>query len=300
MSRVHIPAFARTLAGSIGLSLLAVVLLVAAFGPLVAPHSITEIVGPPGQPPSSSALLGTDYLGRDVLSRTLNGGRSVILVGGAATALSYLFGVVIGMVAGYNRSLLDSFLMRAMDVMLAFPALLILLVLAAGLGFHLWVVIVGVTIVQVPFIARVVRTTTLDASTRGYVEAAHARGEGTAAILRREILPNITPVLLADFGLRFGYSIVLVASMNFLGLGLSPPAADWGLMISENRNFISLNIWSVLAPAIMLALLTISVNVTADAYVRSLGRSSRRKVERGSGVATAATELPTTTDKEMA
>lgn len=277
---MSVPRFVRTPSGIVGLSLLAFVLIVAVAGPFVAPHSITEGVGAPGEPPSSVAPLGTDFLGRDVLSRVLQGGHSVLLLGGAATVLAYLVGVVIGLVAGYSRSLVDPILMRSVDVLLALPALLILLVLATGLGTHDWVLIVGVAIVLIPAIARIMRTATLEASTRGYVDAALARGESTAAILRREILPNVMPVLLADFGIRFGYSIVLVASMNFLGLGLTAPAADWGLMISENRNYISLNEWSVLAPALVLALLTISVNVIADAYVGSLGRSGVRRGRR--------------------
>jgi peptide/nickel transport system permease protein len=290
---LRIPRFARTPTGMIGLVLLAFVLLVAFVGPLIAPDSITETVGPPGQGPSSAAPFGTDFLGRDVYSRVLNGGHSVVLLGCAATALSYLLGVTVGLIAGYSRSLVDPVLMRGMDVLLAFPALLILLVLAAGLGPHVGVLVIGVAIVQLPAIARIIRTATLEASTRGYVDAAVVRGERTPAILRREILPNVLPVLLADFGIRFGYSIVLIASMNFLGLGLNPPAADWGLMISENRDYIALNIWSVLAPAIMLALLTIAVNLTADAFVRSLGRSTGRgKRRRPSAVATAIADLP--------
>jgi len=279
-AKVSLPRFARTPAGLVGGLLLAVVLVTAVLGPFVAPHAITDTVGPPGQPPSSAAPFGTDFLGRDVLSRVLRGGHSVLLLGGAATALAYVVGLVVGLVAGYSRSLLDAWLMRAMDVLLAFPALLILLVLASGLGTHGWVLVVGVALVLIPAIARVMRTATLEASTRGYVDAALARGERTAAILRREILPNVAPVLLADFGIRFGYSIILVASMNFLGLGLNPPAADWGLMISENRDYISLNAWSVLAPGILLGLLTVSVNVIADAYVRSLGRSAGRPSRR--------------------
>lgn len=293
--RPRVPRLARTPSGAIGLSLLIGVLVIALFGPLFAPHSITATVGPPGQPPSSSALLGTDFLGRDVLSRVLHGGLSVVLLGGAATALAYLVGVTIGLVAGYSRSIIDPILMRGVDVLLAFPALLILLLLVSGLGTHVWVLLIGVALVQLPGIARVIRTTTLEASTRGYVEAAAARGERMPAVLRREILPNIAPVLLADFGIRFGVSIVLIASMNFLSLGLTPPKADWGLMISENRDYISLNLWSVLAPAIMLALLTISVNLTADAYVRSLGSSAsvglRRR--RGFGLVPAAPDTAT-------
>jgi ABC-type dipeptide/oligopeptide/nickel transport system permease subunit len=169
---------------------------------------------------------------------------------------------------------IDPLLMRAVDVLLAFPALLVLLLLVGGLGPHIGVLIVGVALVQLPGIARIVRTATLETSTRGFVEAAEARGEPTLSLLVREILPNIAPVILADFGIRFGYSIILIASVNYLGLGLAPPAADWGLMISENQQFISLNLWAVLAPAIMLALLTIGVNLLADTYVRTLGSSA--------------------------
>jgi ABC-type dipeptide/oligopeptide/nickel transport system permease subunit len=198
----------------------------------------------------------------------------VIWIGGLATLLSYLVGLGIGLVAGYSKSVIDPLLMRAVDVLLAFPALLVLLLLVGGLGPYVGVLIVGVALVQLPGIARIVRTATLETSTRGFVEAAEARGEPTLSLLVREILPNIAPVILADFGIRFGYSIILIASVNYLGLGLAPPAADWGLMISENQQFISINVWAVLAPAIMLALLTIGVNLVADTYVRTLGSST--------------------------
>jgi peptide/nickel transport system permease protein len=268
------PRLLRIPVGAVGVSLLVAVLGLAFFGPIVPPHAITATIGLPGQGPSAGAPLGTDFLGRDVLSRLLSGGLSVVGFGTVATALAYLVGVSIGLVAGYSRSALDPILMRGVDVLLSVPALLVLLVLVTGLGMHIWVLVVGVAVVQLPGIARVVRTSTLEVSTRGYVEAAVTRGERMPSLLMREILPNTVPVILADLGIRFGVSVVLIASMNYLGLGLTPPAADWGLMISENRNYISLNPWSVLAPAIMLALLTISVNLTADAYARSLGRSS--------------------------
>jgi peptide/nickel transport system permease protein len=272
-SRLRRPRFTETISGKVGLGMLIFVLAVAFFGPLVSPHEIASPIGSPGSPPSGSAPLGTDYLGRDVLSRVLHGGLSVIWIGSAATLLSYAAGITVGLIAGYQRSLVDPVLMRGIDVLLAFPALLILLLLVAGLGSHVWVLIIGVALVQLPPIARIIRTATLEVSTRGYVEAAQARGERTPAILRREILPNVAPVVLADFGIRFGFSIILIASVNYLGLGLAPPAADWGLMIAENQQYISLNVWSMLAPAIMLAMLTICVNLIADAYVQTLGRS---------------------------
>jgi peptide/nickel transport system permease protein len=272
--RLHVPRVLTTPAGASGFVILLFVFGVAFLGPLVAPHGITTEIGAPGQGPSAAAPLGTDFLGRDVLSRLLNGGRSVIWMGAVATALAYIAGLTVGLIAGYTRSLADPVLMRGVDVLLAFPGLLIILLLVGGLGQHISVLIVGVALVQLPGIARIARTSTLEVSTRGFVEAAEARGERTPSVLAREVLPNIAPVMFADFGIRFGYSIILIASVNYLGLGLSPPAADWGLMMSENQQFISLNLWAVIAPAVMLALLTVGVNLMADAYVRVLGRSA--------------------------
>lgn len=260
--------------------MLTFVLAVAFLGPAIAPHTITATLGPPAQGPSGDLPLGTDELGRDVLSRVLNGGHSVVLMATGAILAAYIVGMGIGMTAGYTRSLLDPILMRSVDVLLAFPALLVLLLLVSGLGTHVLVLMFGAALVLVPGISRLTRTATLEVSTRGYVEAAVARGEGMRSVLLREVLPNITPVILADVGIRYGYSIVLIASMNFLGLGLAPPSADWGLMISENRSLIGLNPWAVLAPGIMLGLLAVSVNLIADAYVRTLGRSSRRLLAR--------------------
>jgi ABC-type dipeptide/oligopeptide/nickel transport system permease subunit len=272
--RPRLPRLARVRSGRVGLVLLGFVLLVALVGPLVAPHDPAQPIGLPGEPPSASALLGTDGLGRDVLSRVLHGGLTVIGLGIAAAAVSYLGGLTIGLAAGYSRNLLDATLMRGVDVLLAFPPLLFVLVLVTGAGTGAAVLVLAVGIVQVTGISRIVRAATLEVAVRGYVEAAVARGERTPAILRREILPNIMAPVLADFGLRFTYAIVIIASMNFLGLGLAPPAADWGLMVAENRQFITLNLWGVLAPAILLAVLTIAVNLIGDAHVKVLGRSS--------------------------
>ena len=163
--------------------------------------------------------------------------------------------------------------MRTVDVMLAFPPLLFLLVLITGAGTGVAVLVIGVAAIQAPGISRIVRTATLEVSVRGYVEAAVARGERAIAVVVREVLPNILAPVLVDAGLRFTYSILIIASVNFLGLGLQPPSSDWALMISENRQYISLNVWAVLAPAAMIALLTIGVNLTGDAIARSLGRS---------------------------
>jgi peptide/nickel transport system permease protein len=265
--------FLHTPSGAAGCTILVFVLLVAVLGPYLAPHAPTAPIGVPASGPSGSAPLGTDFLGRDVLSRLLYGGRSVIGLSAAATGLAYLIGLSIGLVAGYSRSIVDPLLMRTVDVMLAFPPLLFLLVLIAGAGSSVGVLVLGVAIIQAPQISRIVRTATLETSVRGYVEAAVARGERPIAVVGREILPNILAPVLVDAGLRFTYSILIIASVNFLGLGLQPPSSDWAKMIGENREFISQNLLSVLGPAGMIALLTIGINLTGDAIARSLGRS---------------------------
>lgn len=259
--------------GRIGGTLLLLILLIAIFGPLFAPHSTTTPVGIPGQGPSGAAPFGLDFLGRDVLSRVLAGGRSTLLLGGAATILTYLVGITVGLTAGYARSIADPILMRTVDVFLSFPALLVMLLFVTAFGGGRGVLIGAAAIVLFPGVARIVRTATLEVSTRGFVEAAVARGESAPYILRREILPNITPSIVADLGIRFSWSIILIASVNYLGLGLRPPTADWGLMVSENREIVSTNPLALLAPAAMLALLIIAVNLVGDAYVRQRGRS---------------------------
>jgi peptide/nickel transport system permease protein len=270
--------FARTGSGRVGLAGSLLVLALIAIGPFVAPHDPAAIVGVPLQRPGGGFPLGTDSLGRDVLSRVLWGGRSIVGLSLLATALAYVVGVTIGLVAGYKRrSLVDPLLMRAMDVLLAVPPLLLLLVLATGAGRSLPILVGGVVLVHVPSIARIVRAATQEASVRGYVEAAVARGEPTAAILRREILPNILGPVLADAGVRLTGSIIILAAVNFLGLGLQPPAADWALMISENRGGLTLQPWAVAVPALLIAFLTIAVNLVADAVARSLGTSTETK-----------------------
>jgi peptide/nickel transport system permease protein len=271
--RIGMPRLARTGEGRVGIALLVLILLVALLGPLLAPHDPAAPVGVPGAAASGSTPLGTDFLGRDVLSRTLHGGISVIGLASIATIGCYAIGIPVGLIAGYTRSIADPFLMRMVDFVLAFPALLLLLLLLTGLGTSEWVTVLGVAIVLFPGVSRIVRTATMEVSVRGYVEAAVARGERTPAILRQEILPNIVSPIMADVGIRFAGAIIFIASVNFLGLGLRPPASDWGLMVSENRQVINSNIWAVLAPALLIGLLTIAVNLIADAYARTRGKT---------------------------
>ena len=256
----------------VAVAVLAVMLLVVTAGPLVAPHSEADIVGPPGVAPSSQFPLGTDYLGEDVLSRLFVGGRHLIILAVSATLLAYLVGGTLGMLAGYSRSLVDPAIMRAADLLLAFPSLFLILLLAARFGSSTTIVLVGVMLVHVPYVARLMRTATLETSTRSFVEASVARGDSTFHILVREILPNVRGPISADIGTRLTLSILLIAGLNFLGIGVAPPAANWAVMINENRSLLGLNSWAVIAPALLIALLTISISVVTD--VAALGRTS--------------------------
>ena len=268
-----IPRFLRLRRGQVGIAILGFVLCIALLGPFFAPYSPAALIGAPGGGPSTSSPLGFDYLGHDVLSRVLWGGRGVLVIAFAATTLAFLLGTLTGLVAGASRNLLDPLLMRLVDLILAFPPLLFFLIVATSVGTGQLVLIVGVALVQTPGVARIVYAATREISVSAYVEAAVARGERTSAILTREILPNILGAVIANFGLSLTYAVLLVAAVNFLGLGEQPPAANWALMISENRVILQANVWATVAPAAMIAALTIGVNLVGDAISQSLGRS---------------------------
>lgn len=270
-------AFLRYRTAQVGVALVAATVALALLGPLFAPHVPEDLIATPFERPREGTYLGTDFLGRDVLSRVLYGGRSVIGLALAATLLAYVIGIPVGLFAGYSRSLGDGLVMRAMDVLIAFPPLLFVLVVATGAGRSLSALVAAVATIHVPRIAYIVRAATAEVAVRAYVEAAVSRGERTISILRREILPNIVPTLLADFGVRLTASILLIAAINYLGLGLQPPASDWALMISENRDALTIQPWVIAIPAALIACLTIGVNLIGDGIARSLGTSIDRE-----------------------
>ena len=166
-------------------------------------------------------------------------------------------------------------------MVLSFPPMIVLLLLVGGFQSHAWVLVLGVVIVHLPSISRIGRAATLSVAGSSFVEVSRGRGDPITRILRRDVLPNVLQTVTADFGIRFGYSIILIASVNYLGLGIQPPASDWGLMISENQAYVGLNPWAVVAPALMLALLTIGVNLFADSYMAGayVGPAEREPVE---------------------
>lgn len=250
----------------------ALVLLLALLGPWLAPHAESEIVGPALVGPRDGLPLGTDYLGHDVVSRVLHGGRTLILLPIAATVAVSAIGICIGTLAGYLRGRLERGIVAVLDALLALPWLVVVLVIVSGWGSAPLVLVIAVTVTGAPFVARVARAATLQVVSTGYVEHARATGERMPAILLREVLPNIAGPLLADAGLRFVTSLYLVASVSFLGFGPDPPAADWGLMISENAGGMVLTPWGVIAPAILIAILAISVNLLVDRFSDRLAR----------------------------
>jgi len=259
-------AFGRT---RIGLAIVVAVSLIALAGPLVAPHSPTVFVAAPYAPPSAKVLFGADYLGRDVLSRFLCGGRVILGLSLAATAIGLAGGIAVGLLAAYGRGWLDEMLMRLMDVLLAFPQIVFVLLLVSAFGPQLWLIVLTVGLSHLPRVARVTRGAALEVVERDFVKSAEALGETRTRILLAEVLPNISSPLLVEFGLRLTYSIGLIAAVSFLGFGLQPPAADWGLMINENRIGLTLQPWPVVLPVLAIGLLTVGMNLVTDGIARA-------------------------------
>jgi peptide/nickel transport system permease protein len=270
----------RTPRGAVGLTIAGLVVLVAVIGPAIAPYTSTEFVTKPFARASGSALLGGDVLGRDVLTRTLDGGWELLLMAAAATALGVAVGAACGVVAAYTGGWADSVIMRAVDVILAFPQLVFALLLVSILGPKIWLIVLAVAISHAPQVARVTRAAALDISERDFVKAMQILGIPGRKIIRRDVLPNLTSVLMVEIGLRLTYSMLVIAGLSFLGFGLQPPAASWGLMINENRVGIIANPWGVLMPALLIAALTIGTNTFTDAIARaSLGVGGRARVD---------------------
>jgi peptide/nickel transport system permease protein len=253
----------------VGLALTGVVVAVAVAGPLLAPRSPTDFVGPPYQGPGSGLPLGTDYLGRDVLSRFLEGGRLLLVLALLATLLGVTLGTLVGMLAGYAGGLLDEVLMRANDVVLALPQLVLALLAITILGPRTWLLVLVIGVTHAPRVARVIRAATVDVAQHDFVKAVQVMGVPRRRVLVSEILPNITGPLMVELGLRFTYSIGFVAALSFLGLGIQPPTPDWGLMINENRIGLTVQPWPVLLPVLAIGVLTVGTNLVADGFARA-------------------------------
>lgn len=259
----------RTRIGWAGLMLAGLVVASALAGPFVAPHAPEAFVGAPFQPPTAAMPLGADALGRDVLSRVLTGGYRTLGLAAAATLLGVAVGAILGMAAGFFRGVADETIMRFLDVALAFPQTIFALLFLSILGSEPWLTALIVAAVHAPQVARVARAGALRVAAEDFVRHAEVIGMSPLRILATEILPNISVPLLVELGLRFTYSIALIAGLSFLGLGQQPPAPDWGLMINENRIGMASNPWPVLVPVALIAVLTIGTNLFTDALSRS-------------------------------
>jgi peptide/nickel transport system permease protein len=256
----------------IGLGITLLIVGIAFIGPFVAPYEPDEGVEGkfPFAPPSSDTWFGTDDLGRDVLSRFLSGGVSVLVLAGLATAMGMVLGVAVGMIAAYSRGKLDDLLMRSMDVLLSLPQIVFALVLAATVGPELWLLVLAVGLTTMPRAARVTRGAAVEVVEKDFVRAAEAIGLPRRRILLGEVLPNIASPLIVETTLRMTFNVAVVAGLSFLGFGLQPPAADWGLMINENRNGLAIQPWPVILPVIAIALLTIGTSLIGDGISRAM------------------------------
>ena len=253
----------------IGLALVLVLVAVAVFGPFFAPYDPTKFVGVPNSGPSGTARFGTDHIGQDVWSRFLWGGREVLAMAVASTAIGLVLGAAVGLVAAYSRNILDDVLMRGMDVILAFPQIMLALVAIATVGPKAWLIVLAVGLTTMPRVARVCRGAAQPIVERDFVAAAEALGVPRLRILLSEVLPNIVSPLMVEANLRLTYSIGLIAGLAFLGFAPNPNGADWGLMIQENQLALVVQPWGVVLPVVAIALLTIGTGLVGDGIARA-------------------------------
>ena len=253
----------------IGMIFAGAVVIVALVGPYLAPHDPSEFVAAPYAPSGPGLLFGADHLGQDVLSRFLHGGRSILLLAVLATAIGVCGGVLVGLTAAYARNAFDDLLMRSMDVVLAFPQLLLSLVAMATLGPKAWLIVLTVGLTTLPRVARVMRGAAIPVVERDFVAASEALAEPRLRILGVDVLPNVTGPLVVETTLRLTYSIGLIASLAFLGFAASPNAPDWGLMIQENYSALTVQPWGTLLPVIAIAVLTVGTGLIGDGLARA-------------------------------
>jgi peptide/nickel transport system permease protein len=262
------PATAR-----FGMIVIAMYILVAIFAPWIAPYGEAEVFAQPYAPWGGEHLLGTDQIGRDIYSRMIYGARNTVGIALVTTILAFVIGGGLGLAAAINRSWLDQLLSRGVDVLMAIPSLIFALVLLSIFGSSAINLILIIAILDSTRVFRLTRSVAVNVVVMDYVEAARLRGEGLGWIMRREILPNILPPLVAEFGLRFCFVFLTIAALSFLGVGIQPPTADWGSMVRENASLIQFAQYDLkagltpLLPASAIALLTVAVNFVVDWFL---------------------------------
>ncbi|GIR45886.1 MAG: ABC transporter permease [Paracoccaceae bacterium] len=272
-ARIRLDLAKSPMTAKFGLLVILIYVVVALFAPLIAPYGEAEVFPIPYAPWSSEFVFGTDQIGRDIFSRLIYGARNTVGIAVATTALAFIIGGVLGLAAAIARGWLDQLLSRTVDVLMAIPSLIFALVLLSIFGSTVTNLIIIIAVLDSTRVFRLTRAVSINVVVMDYVEAARLRGEGLAWIMRREILPNIMPPLIAEFGLRFCFVFLTIAALSFLGVGIQPPTADWGSMVRENASLIQFAQYDFkagltpLLPAAAIALLTVAVNFVVDWFL---------------------------------
>jgi peptide/nickel transport system permease protein len=251
----------------IGLAMILINVVAAVFTPWIAPYTETEIVGDVWLSSNSENWLGTDHLGRDLFTRLIYGARNTITIAFVTTILSFVVGIIMGFFAATLGGWTDQILSRIIDILMAFPTLIFALMVLSVIGTSVAGMIIVIALLDSTRVYRLSRAVAMDIEVMEYVEAARLRGEGIWWVMRREILPNAMPPLVAEFGLRFCFVFLFIAALSFLGLGIQPPLADWGGMVRENAGAITFGIMTPLWPAGAIAFLTVGVNLIVDWFL---------------------------------
>jgi peptide/nickel transport system permease protein len=271
-----------TISAWIGMTIVTFFIVIAIFAPWIAPYSEAATVGDTWAPSSAQFWMGTDNIGRDLLSRIIYGARTTIGVALATTILSFTIGMCAGLFASIGGPVVDTILSRFVDIMLSIPLLVFALIILSMFGSSIPTLILTIAILDSTRVFRLARAVSMNVAVLEYVEAARLRGEGNWYIMRREILPNVLPPMISEFGLRFCFNFLFVAGLSFLGLGIQPPNADWGGMVRENARAIMNPMnpgFAPLWPASMIALMTIGVNLVVDWILSINARPSGASAE---------------------
>ena len=272
-ARIRLALAKSPMTAKFGLLVILIYIVVALFAPLIAPYGEAEVFPIPYAPWSSEFVFGTDQIGRDIFSRLIYGARNTVGIAVATTALAFIIGGVLGLAAAIARGWLDQLLSRTVDVLMAIPSLIFALVLLSIFGSTVTNLIIIIAVLDSTRVFRLTRAVSINVVVMDYLEAARLRGEGLGWIMRREILPNIMPPLIAEFGLRFCFVFLTIAALSFLGVGIQPPTADWGSMVRENASLIQFAQYDLkagltpLLPAAAIALLTVAVNFVVDWFL---------------------------------
>ena len=272
-ARIRLDLAKSPMTAKFGLLVILIYIVVALFAPFIAPYGEAEVFPIPYAPWSSEFVFGTDQIGRDIFSRLIYGARNTVGIAVATTGLAFIIGGILGLAAAIARGWLDQLLSRTVDVLMAIPSLIFALVLLSIFGSTVTNLIIIIAVLDSTRVFRLTRAVSINVVVMDYVEAARLRGEGLIWIMRREILPNIMPPLIAEFGLRFCFVFLTIAALSFLGVGIQPPTADWGSMVRENASLIQFAQYDIkagltpLLPAAAIALLTVAVNFVVDWFL---------------------------------